>query len=90
MIRSTPQFDVEVIYEKTIDVAAERERLSKELAKLEKGVTSAERQLSNPAFLEKGSAPRGRRPEKNRKPTRASSSKKPARPSDDLTQEGPG
>ena len=48
-----PQFDVAVIYEKTIDVAAERERLSKELAKLEKGLASAERQLSNPAFLEK-------------------------------------
>jgi valyl-tRNA synthetase len=53
VIRSTPQFDVTVIYEKTIDVAAERERLSKELEKQEKGLASAERQLSNPAFLEK-------------------------------------
>ncbi|MFP5230565.1 MAG: valine--tRNA ligase [Acidobacteriota bacterium] len=36
-----------------IDVAAERERLTKELAKLEKALASAERQLSNPAFLDK-------------------------------------
>jgi valyl-tRNA synthetase len=47
------QFDVQVIYEKTIDVAAERERLTKELAKLEKALASAERQLSNQAFLDK-------------------------------------
>jgi len=53
VIRSTAQFDVQVVYEKTIDVAAERERLTKELAKLEKGLVSADRQLSNPAFLEK-------------------------------------
>jgi valyl-tRNA synthetase len=52
-IRSMPQFDVQVIYEKKIDAAAERERLTKELAKLEKGLASAERQLSNPAFLDK-------------------------------------
>jgi valyl-tRNA synthetase len=52
-IRSTSQFDVQVIYEKHIDVAAERDRLHKELAKLEKALTSAERQLSNQAFLDK-------------------------------------
>jgi valyl-tRNA synthetase len=52
-IRSTPQFDVQVIYEKHIDIPAERERLTKELAKLEKALASAERQLSNQAFLEK-------------------------------------
>ncbi len=52
-IRSTPQFDVQVVYEKTIDVAAERERLTKELTKLEKAHASEERQLSNAAFLEK-------------------------------------
>ena len=51
--RSTPQFDVQVVYEKSIDTPAERERLSKELAKLEKNLASAERQLSNPAFLAK-------------------------------------
>ncbi len=55
-IRSTPQFDVQVIYEKMIDVAAERERLTKELAKHDKALASAERQLSNPSFLEKAPA----------------------------------
>ncbi len=34
---STPTFDVAVIYEKQIDVAAERERLTKDIAKYEKG-----------------------------------------------------
>jgi len=53
VIRSTPQFDVQVVYEKTIDKAAERERLNKDLAKFEKAFDSAERQLSNPSFLEK-------------------------------------
>jgi len=52
-IRSTLQFDVQVIYEKQVHTAAERERLTKELAKHEKGLASAERQLSNPAFLDK-------------------------------------
>jgi valyl-tRNA synthetase len=52
-IRSTPNFDVQVVYEKTIDIPAERERLTKELTKLEKALASAERQLSNPAFLDK-------------------------------------
>jgi valyl-tRNA synthetase len=52
-VRSTPDFDVAVIYQKKIDVAAERERLTKELAKLEKALASAERQLSNPAFRDK-------------------------------------
>ncbi len=51
--RSTASFDVAVLYEKQIDVAAERERLTKEMAKYEKGVTNAERQLSNESFLAK-------------------------------------
>jgi valyl-tRNA synthetase len=55
-IRSTPQFDVQVIYEKQIDVAAERERLTKELMKYEKNLASAERQLGNEAFLAKAPA----------------------------------
>ncbi len=45
--------EVAVLYEKTIDIPAERDRLTKELAKLDKALTSAERQLSNPAFLDK-------------------------------------
>jgi valyl-tRNA synthetase len=50
---STPNFDVAVIYERTIDVPAERERLTKDIAKFEKGLASAERQLGNESFLAK-------------------------------------
>ncbi len=46
-------FDVGVVYERTIDVAAERERLTREIAKYEKGMAAAERQLGNEAFLVK-------------------------------------
>ena len=38
---------------RTIDVAAERERLTKEIAKYEKGLAAAERQLGNEGFLAK-------------------------------------
>ncbi len=51
--RSTADFDVAVIYERQIDVPAERERLTKDLAKYEKGLTAAERQLGNEAFMAK-------------------------------------
>ncbi len=51
--RSTARFDVRALYEKKIDVAAERERLSKELARIEKQIESAERQLANDSFLAK-------------------------------------
>ncbi|HEY1806985.1 MAG TPA: class I tRNA ligase family protein, partial [Acidobacteriaceae bacterium] len=56
MTRSTPRFDVQVVYEKKIDVGAERERLTREEAKLEKVVASAERQLGNAAFLARAPA----------------------------------
>ncbi|MDE3188567.1 MAG: class I tRNA ligase family protein, partial [Acidobacteriota bacterium] len=52
----TPAFDVAVIYERTIDVAAERERLTKDIAKYEKGLAAAERQLGNEGFLAKAPA----------------------------------
>ncbi len=51
--RSTARFDVHVIYERKIDVAAERERLNKELEKLEKEFANNQRQLSNEQFLAK-------------------------------------
>jgi valyl-tRNA synthetase len=51
--RSTARFDVHVIYEKKIDVAAERERLTKELEKIEKEFANNQRQLSNEQFLAK-------------------------------------
>jgi valyl-tRNA synthetase len=47
------EFDVAVIFERTIDVAAERERLTKDIAKYEKGLAAADRQLGNEAFLVK-------------------------------------
>jgi valyl-tRNA synthetase len=52
-VRSTAKFDVAVIYERQIDVVAERERLNKELAKYEKGLQAAEKQLNNPGFVAK-------------------------------------
>jgi len=51
-----PAFDVALIYERTIDVVAERERLTKDIAKFEKGLASAERQLGNDSFLAKAPA----------------------------------
>jgi valyl-tRNA synthetase len=51
--RSTPAFDVAVIYERQIDIPAERERLTKELAKYEKVLLSSEKQLGNEAFIAK-------------------------------------
>jgi valyl-tRNA synthetase len=53
---STPTFDVAVIYERTVDVPAERERLNKDIAKFEKGIAAAERQLGNDGFLAKAPA----------------------------------
>jgi valyl-tRNA synthetase len=54
--RSTARFDVHVIYEKKIDVAAERERLKKELEKIERDIANGQRQLSNEGFLAKAPA----------------------------------
>jgi valyl-tRNA synthetase len=52
-VKSTVNFDVQVIYERVIDVAAECERLAKDLAKYEKGLAAAEKQLGNEAFMAK-------------------------------------
>ncbi len=54
--RSTASFDVAVVYKRQIDVAAERERLTKELAKYDKGTEAAERQLGNEGFMSKAPA----------------------------------
>ena len=51
--RSTSRFDVHAIYEKKIDVAAERERLTKELERIEKQLVSAEARLGDEQFLRK-------------------------------------
>jgi len=53
---STATFDVAVIYERTIDVPAERARLTKDIERFEKGIASAERQLGNESFLAKAPA----------------------------------
>jgi valyl-tRNA synthetase len=55
--RSTADFDVAVLYERQIDVAAECERLAKDLAKYEKGLAAADKQLNNEAFMAKAPAP---------------------------------
>ncbi len=47
---------MKIVYEATIDVDAERERLKKDIAKYEKGVAAAERQLGNEGFLAKAPA----------------------------------
>ncbi|HXC94078.1 MAG TPA: valine--tRNA ligase [Edaphobacter sp.] len=54
--RSTADFDVAVLYERQIDIPAERERLTKDLAKYEKGLEAANRQLSNESFMAKAPA----------------------------------
>ena len=51
--RHTARFDVYVIYERKIDVAAERERLKKELEQIEKEFANGQRQLGNEQFLAK-------------------------------------
>ena len=51
--RSTARFDVHMIYERKIDVAAECERLKKELEKIEKELTNNQKQLGNEQFLAK-------------------------------------
>jgi valyl-tRNA synthetase len=53
---STFKFDVAVIYERTIDVPAERARLTRDIAKYEKGLAAADRQLGNEGFLAKAPA----------------------------------
>jgi valyl-tRNA synthetase len=53
---ATPSFDVAVVYERKIDIPAEQERLAKDIAKYEKGLISAERQLGNESFLAKAPA----------------------------------
>jgi valyl-tRNA synthetase len=54
--RSTADFDVAVIYERQIDIPAERERLSKEVARLAKILASAEQRLADESFIAKAPA----------------------------------
>jgi valyl-tRNA synthetase len=52
----TAAFDAGVVYERTIDIPAERERLTREITRHEKGLAAAERQLGNEGFLAKAPA----------------------------------
>jgi valyl-tRNA synthetase len=54
--RHTARFDVRLIYEKKIDVAAECEKATKELERLEKEKNSGERQLADEGFVSKAPA----------------------------------
>ncbi len=54
--RSTAHFEVEVVYERVLDIPAERERLAKDIARYEKGLQAADRQLSNVSFMAKAPA----------------------------------
>jgi valyl-tRNA synthetase len=51
--RGTARFDVHVNYERKIDVAAESDRLKKELEKIEKELANNQKQLGNEQFLAK-------------------------------------
>jgi valyl-tRNA synthetase len=51
--RSTSRFDVHAVYEKKIDISAERERLTKELDKIEKQLSGAQTRLGDEQFLSK-------------------------------------
>jgi valyl-tRNA synthetase len=54
--RHTARFDVRVVYEKKIDVAAECEKLKKELDRIEREIANGQRQLGNEQFLAKAPA----------------------------------
>ena len=56
-VQTRNSYEVAVLYEKKINVEAERERLSKELKKLESEFANAQRQLGNESFLAKAPAP---------------------------------
>jgi valyl-tRNA synthetase len=49
--RHTAQFDVHVVYERKIDVAAECARLKRELVKIDNEISSARQQLQNDGFV---------------------------------------
>ena len=51
--RSTSQFDVRILYEHKVGLAAERDRLAKDLKKMEGELSNGRRQLANEQFLAK-------------------------------------
>ena len=49
-VRSTAQYDVRIAYAESVDIGAEKDRLRKEIAGLQKAIESKERQLGNETF----------------------------------------
>jgi valyl-tRNA synthetase len=49
--KATANFDVQVLFERTIDPQVESARLTKEIDQLQKAIDNAERQLTNENFL---------------------------------------
>jgi valyl-tRNA synthetase len=52
----SPSFEAEVVYSRQIDVPAERERLTKDLIKFNKGLEAADKQLGNEGFIARAPA----------------------------------
>jgi len=52
-VRHTARFDVRLVYEQKIDIAAEREKANKDLEKIEKELAAIDRQLGNEGFVTK-------------------------------------
>ena len=55
-VRHTARFDVRLVYERKIDVDVERDKLTKELERLEKEESNKGRQLANEQFVQKAPA----------------------------------
>ena len=51
--RSTSQFDVRILYERKVDLEAERDRLARDLKKMEGELSNGRRQIANQQFLAK-------------------------------------
>ncbi len=56
VFRFLNNYEARIDYEADLDVPAERERLTRDIAKYEKGLAAAEKQLGNPNFLGKAPA----------------------------------
>jgi valyl-tRNA synthetase len=52
-VRHTARFDVRLDYEKKLDIVAEREKVTRELERLEKEKANGEKQLADEGFLKK-------------------------------------
>jgi valyl-tRNA synthetase len=53
VVRSTAHFDLRIAYTEAIDVAAERERLSKEIERLRRDIAAKQQRLADPVFRQR-------------------------------------